>query len=106
MNKNKCNSQEQSKLYTTTDIACQLHISVHTLYKFLVDEKIITRQQGYYDLTPAFKDMDFGAVHTVNYENSKYGNTGSRQILKWTEKGRELVHRIYYSDWLFGQEGW
>lgn len=82
-------------LHTANAIACQLGCSAVALNKFLESAGVLYRQGKLYLLKSEYRDKGFARMVTHKHFNSE-GNVKTSDLLKWTEKGREFIHLIYY----------
>lgn len=88
---------DSSSITTITAIAKQLNISARRLNEFLEDEKVIYRigKKSEFVLFEKYVDQGIGKLITHTY-NRADGTTGSENLLKWTEKGRQFIIQLWH----------
>jgi phage antirepressor YoqD-like protein len=74
---------------TTTEIAAELGMSAISLNKALQDMKVQRKVGGRWVLTVAYINQGYDVEVTHVDDGGK-----SRHAMKWTEKGRKLIHEL------------
>lgn len=79
--------------YTTNQIAKELGMSAITLNKRLQELNVQYRQNGQWLLYSKYQDKGLTKTHTHTFTHSD-GSQGTSMQTVWTEKGRELIHKL------------
>lgn len=78
------------RYYTTTEIAKQYEISARDLNRLLLNEQVITKRDGHYDLTTHNKKRGFEKMFVTSFMRSD-GTPDESYSLKWTESGKQFI---------------
>lgn len=85
---------DSQSLMPTTLVAQKLCISAIKLNRFLQEQDIIRKVDGTWVLRQKY--IETGFAKTVSFEYTKSdGDKGTKDLLKWTEKGRQFVMDLY-----------
>lgn len=79
---------------TTTEIAAELGMSAIALNKALQDMKVQRKVGGRWVLTVAYINQGYD-VEVTHVDDGGI----SRHAMKWTEKGRKLIHELMENKW-------
>ena len=80
---------------TTSELARELGMPVRRLYRQLVGEGVLRREDGRYRLTPDYEDMGLTRERTFHYYSLE-GEKLERVYLVWTPQGANLVRSMDY----------
>ena len=77
--------------YTTTQIAKEMGMSATALNKKLHELGVQYYQNGSWLLYAKYQDKGYTESETIKFD-SKRGDTITKMVFKWTEKGRKFIH--------------
>lgn len=84
-------NQNSEGYHTTTSCVHDLNICPDFMNRVLCQYKIQRKTGGEYSLTAAYQDKGFAKMFPVTYgENGEK----SKLQLKWSEKGRRMIHQL------------
>ena len=84
---------KSNNLHTITTIAATYNMSAVTMNRILLLAKVIRRTGNEYSLTAKYQGEHIAKSEKFKYVNSK-GETGSKNDLRWTEKGHSIIHDV------------
>ena len=90
-------NQNADGCITATDIAKAIGVEVNELNSFLTDRKIQQWKRGQYRLTPEYEGLGLAQDRLFIYY-SKDGKQKERTYLVWTQKGAEMIDRMFFSN--------
>lgn len=85
---------QSSSAINTNQIALELGITAIKLNNFLSERKIIYRQGDQWLLYGKYRNRGLHKMDTFKFLNRK-DEIETRTHLKWTEKGRKEIHKLY-----------
>lgn len=85
---------DSSSTLTTTIIAKELDMrSAIKLNKLLAEKGVQFKQSGIWNLTARYAGKGYAKLSTFHHTGND-GKSRTEHLLVWTEKGRELIHRL------------
>jgi hypothetical protein len=94
-------SEKTERVYSTTEIAKNLHTSAQMLNKFLESEKIIYKVEEKFSTTQKLWKIAGNYLHLVKEERHVFDSASNkglkRQIstIKWNETGKYLIEKLW-----------
>ncbi len=88
---------ESVSCFTTTQIAKELDMTVHTLTRLLMERKVMYKQSGQYLLYADYARKGYARHRTHSHYDGE-GELHTRTYLVWTERGRRFIHRVCRSE--------
>lgn len=85
---------DSKRLIAINVIANDLGITAIKLNRFLLENKVIYKVNGCFVLCAKYRNQDLAHTKTYRYTDS-HGNIQTAEHLYWTEKGREMIIRMY-----------
>lgn len=85
---------DSKRLIAINIIANDLGITAIKLNRFLLENKVIYQVNGCFVLCAKYRNRDLAHTKTHRYTDS-HGNIQTAEHLYWTEKGREMITRMY-----------
>lgn len=85
---------DSKRLIAINVIANDLGITAIKLNRFLLENKVIYQVNGCFVLCAKYRNQDLAHTKTYRYTDS-HGNIQTAEHLYWTEKGREMITRMY-----------
>lgn len=85
---------DSKRLIAINVIANDLGITAIKLNRFLLENKVIYQVNGCFVLCAKYRNQDLAHTKTHRYTDS-HGNIQTAEHLYWTEKGREMITRMY-----------
>lgn len=84
---------EDRENFTTYFIASELDISVVSLYKFLIDERIVKYEKRVYVVYPSHQALQCDKDYLFTFKNGKTYVCGKGK--RWTHAGRDFIIDLY-----------
>lgn len=85
---------DSDSLIATSVIAHKLNITAQKLNKFLMAQGITKKVNGTYLLKCDYLNMGLAQTVSFTYKKSD-GSTGSKDLLRWTEKGKKFIMELW-----------
>lgn len=85
---------QSTDVFAIDVIASDLGLTAVKLNRFLFEVGVQYRQQGCWVLTAKYRNQGLTRIKTHTFDRSN-GEKGSSQHMYWTERGKELIYRLY-----------
>lgn len=91
---------DTENLYTTTVIAKEFGKTAAWMNDYLYDKGVQFKQSGKWILYQKYADKGYTGYATVLYKDSS-GTEHSKMYMKWTQSGRQFIHKLMDEDGYF-----
>ena len=85
---------QSTDVFAIDVIASDLGLTAVKLNRFLAERGVQYKQQGCWVLTAKYRNQGLTRTKTHTFDRSN-GEKGSSQHMYWTEKGKELIYKLY-----------
>ena len=85
---------QSTDVFAIDVIASDLGLTAMKLNRFLAERGVQYKQQGCWVLTAKYRNQGLTRTKTHTFDRSN-GEKGSSQHMYWTEKGKELIYKLY-----------